>query len=1123
VSTTTFKSWSVKVFEPEKRAEVYFFSVLKMWSLIQDKKELKPLIFSNGKTQEDIVKEVIETAEQGYKIIFIRGMCGTGKCLDKYTLVFCKPGGEKYFSYHRISNLEGKEGRAFSVNNQGDLVESNFKNVRKTGIKKLYKLKTRTGREIMASVNHPFLTITEKGIEWKPLKELSSESYICLPNQIEIKDKYDFDDNKIKVLAHLIAEGKLGDKAGSPVYFQDPVKNPEIRKDYINSLKSLFPEGELKSYSKKDVVITFNNMDTRFGTTNKLRLFIREQGLDGKKSSEKFIPKIIFNLEKEKVALFLNRLFSCDGTIYSKKSGNKQDQIIIEYTSISDRLIRDISILLLRFGIQHTITSKKFRKDLEYSKRITISNHKSIRRFIKQIGFIGRKQKLAEELYLKTKNHKFTNIDKVPRIIREYLKNKGYGYNQLDRFLNYEEIESFRKNIGFKKIRLDKSIKTPYVFAQGKIDFLREHLRNINKYIDDPTISFICNKNIIWDKIKSIDFIKEDETYDLEVEEHYNFIANGIITHNSAIALNLARYFGKTSVVVPIKSLQEQYTKDYTQKLEVLDKQKIKPLKISSIFGRKNFQCKFLEENQDSNENLKTSTIKETNAKLFDVYQGTRTSHSPKEKDLSADNIHLPCKIEIKEKNSQIIKNYIKQNPLIKKSDFHSINEVKRMSIAPVCPYWSPIIPSEIDITFKNSEKITYKGLNNIEFTIYQRERGCKYYEQYLEYKNSDVLIFNSLKYKLETLMNRKPQTELEIIDECDEFLDSFANIEKININRLLFSLNMVFSENERNQKIINELIDLTNSIKKKYHPSNEIYPVSETPIKELLLTALRNRDFINEIEIDESSYLFHLDEVARIFYDFLDETFFSIEKQDNDVFINLVTTNLEKRFKELVEKNKVLVMMSGTIHSEKVLKNIFGLDKFKIIDAEIQHQGELINCKHGYELNCSFNSFQNNTTSRENYLKTFSKTISCSKPPVLVHLTSFSDLPSEHEKETYSLDNLPTQQELVRDQNLDPLGKRIKDFKNKKFPILFTTKCSRGIDFPGDTCNSIVISRFPYPNISSIFWKILKKTNPEYFMEFYLDKSYRELMQKIYRGLRSKSDKVYLLSPDSRVVDFEI
>ena len=50
-----------------------------MWNLYEDEKELKPLVFSNGKSQEDVIKEVLEAIKQGNKIIFIRGMCGTGK------------------------------------------------------------------------------------------------------------------------------------------------------------------------------------------------------------------------------------------------------------------------------------------------------------------------------------------------------------------------------------------------------------------------------------------------------------------------------------------------------------------------------------------------------------------------------------------------------------------------------------------------------------------------------------------------------------------------------------------------------------------------------------------------------------------------------------------------------------------------------------------------------------------------------------------------------------------------------------------------------------------------------------------------------------------------------------
>jgi len=50
-----------------------------VWSLYDDKNFLKPLGFSNGKTQEDIVKEILDAIKGGNKIIFINGRCGTGK------------------------------------------------------------------------------------------------------------------------------------------------------------------------------------------------------------------------------------------------------------------------------------------------------------------------------------------------------------------------------------------------------------------------------------------------------------------------------------------------------------------------------------------------------------------------------------------------------------------------------------------------------------------------------------------------------------------------------------------------------------------------------------------------------------------------------------------------------------------------------------------------------------------------------------------------------------------------------------------------------------------------------------------------------------------------------------
>jgi len=1084
------------------------------WSLYQNGKFLPPLKFSNGKTQEDVVKEVLEEIEKGEKVIFIKGICGTGKCLEGNSLVFCKPNNEKYFSYHKIRDIVGKSGKIISLDKKGDFVEGDFINARKTGTKKLFILKTRTGREIISSSNHPFLTITKKGIEWKRLKEINNDSYICLPNKIEISEKEDYNENEVKILAHLIAEGKLGDKAGSPTYYQCPKQNPIVRRDYINSLKNLFPEGKIKEQGKQ-ITIKFGIKDTTKGTTNKLRLFIRRYGLEGKKSSEKLVPNFIFGIDKNGLSIFLSRLFSCDGSIYKRSS----NQIVIEYCSISKRLIYDISILLQKFGIQHTITSKKFRDNKNYSFKISISDNKNLKKYIDSIGFIGRKQKIALSILPHLKNHKFTSIDKVPRITREYIKSLGYNYTEIDRFLNYKEIERLRKNIGFKKIRADKSINTPFVFNQQKIDFLREHIKKVNGQIKDETLSFICSESILWDKIRSIEDMGENKTYDLEVPKHHNFISNGIVVHNSAIALNIAKEIGKTSIVVPGKNLQAQYKNDYEENKYVLKKNNEK-LKISVITGRKNHRCKFLEENSTIIPKIK----REIDSKLHDIFEGR--SEYKKETDLSADNQNIPCKIEIKEKNWNKMKEYLKKNKDVNYRNFLDIKDVKRVSVAGVCPYWCPVLPEKYELggtSFVNATKRTYRGLERTNYIFYQRRAGCPFYEQFNSYIDSDVVVFNSMKYILESALNRKPETEIEIVDECDEFLDKFSNQRNINLERLQNSLMSIFAHEEETGKIIRELNEIISQIKKNSRIndavlSGEIIPLKETGIYDLLNVFLKNKEFIEEV--DDESYVFDVEEIARMFEDFLGESYVTVSKRENNLIASVVTTNLAKRFKELLDKNKVFVLMSGTIHSENVLKNIFGLKNFKIIDAETESQGRIEVQKTGLEKDCKYSNFSNGKFNRRDYLKSLDKCIEVSKKPTLVHVNAFLDLPSEDEIEKFKLKNLINREKLKDIQDKDNTGKLVEEFKKGKIKVLFSTRSGRGIDFPGVQCNSIVFTKYPNPNVKDAFWKILYKTKPMYYWDFYKDKARREFWQKIYRGLRFKEDHIYLLSPDCRVLD---
>ncbi|MAG79179.1 hypothetical protein CMI40_02275 [Candidatus Pacearchaeota archaeon] len=588
-------------------------------------------------------------------------------------------------------------------------------------------------------------------------------------------------------------------------------------------------------------------------------------------------------------------------------------------------------------------------------------------------------------------------------------------------------------------------------------------------------------------------------------------------TGKSTIALNIARKLGKASIIVPGKNLQSQYKKDYEENKYLLKDNKEK-LKISVITGRNNHLCKFLEENKNAIPKVK----KEVNSKLSDIFEGKREEIKRTiGEDLSADNCNIPCKIEIKEKNIRKIKEYIRQNKNIKIDNFSAINDVKRMSIAPVCPYWCPVIPEEYEIkSFEDSRKRKYTGLNNTKFIFYQRKFGCKFYEQFNSFINSDVIVFNALKYKLESAINRKPLTEVEIIDECDEFLDSFSNQKNINIDRLQNSLIQLVGLNE---KVTNKLHEIIKEIKKDKEIqeaiySNKIIPLKETKVYDLIKIFLESPEFFKEI--DEESYLYEIEESIKMFKDFLDDTYLTFNKRDSQIIVNLVTTNLAKKFKEMIDKNKIIVLMSGTLHSSTVLKNIFGLEDFKVINAETEQQGEIKIKKTGMEMDCKYGNISNGKVTRKNYLLALSKCIEIAKKPTLVHINSFKDLPTYEELKEFDIDNLISKEKIIELQENDKTGELIEKFKKGQMSVLFSTRCARGIDFPGEECNSIIFTKYPNPNVQDAFWQILKKTKPEHYWDFYKDKAKRELLQKIYRGLRFKEDYVYLLSPDIRVLE---
>ena len=106
-------------------------------------------------------------------------------------------------------------------------------------------------------------------------------------------------------------------------------------------------------------------------------------GLMGLRSAEKFVPDAIFGLSDEQIARFLGVMYACDGHVYCS------DRLAqIGYTTISERLARDVQHLLLRLGIVATIRTLKrpvYEGTGKVAREVRITSQESLRRFCELI------------------------------------------------------------------------------------------------------------------------------------------------------------------------------------------------------------------------------------------------------------------------------------------------------------------------------------------------------------------------------------------------------------------------------------------------------------------------------------------------------------------------------------------------------------------------------------------------------------------------------------------------------------------------------------------------------------------------------------------------------------------
>ncbi|MDQ2099256.1 MAG: replicative DNA helicase [Tychonema bourrellyi B0820] len=274
---------------------------------------------------------------------------------------------------------------------------------------------------------------------------------------------------------------------------------------------------------------------------NPLRFWLEELGLMGKGAHHKTVPDIVFKLERSQVALFLNRLFSTDGWATLLTSGQSQ----LGYCSVSEGLARHVQHLLLRFGIIAALKKRfvKYKNTRRPAWYIDISDAKSIKTFISEIGIFGKEAALSKVEEALENKISHNNRDLIPVEVWEYLAlAKGN-----------EPWASLAKRAGIK------GYSNIHV---GQRALSRERLLVLANALDNSSLKQLANSEVYWDEIVSIEPMGNKQVYDLTIPETHNFVANDICVHNTAFCTNIAHHIAAGPQKLPVAIFSLEMSKE---------------------------------------------------------------------------------------------------------------------------------------------------------------------------------------------------------------------------------------------------------------------------------------------------------------------------------------------------------------------------------------------------------------------------------------------------------------------------------------------------------------------------------------------------------------------------------
>jgi replicative DNA helicase len=384
------------------------------------------------------------------------------------------------------------------------LVRGAMTHVFPSGVKPVFEMRLASGRRVKASGNHPFLTLDG----WRPLERLTAGTRLAVPRSLpEPERTRTWPESEVIMLAHMLGDGCFASR--QPVHYTsaDPanLEAVECAAGHFGITPRRVPQD---TWSHVHLPSPYQ---LTHGRRNPVQQWLAGLGLAGRRSYEKFIPPEVFALPLHQIALFLRHLWATDGCVHL---GHGR-QARVYYSSTSRRMIEDLQALLLRVGVLGRIKSSQ-KAGYRPSWHVHVYGAENQLRFLEQVGVHGaRGEQAASIVDFVNELTVNTNVDTVPvevwQRVRRSMREHGVTARALAGGLGMSYCGC-----------------TLYKHAPG-----RARLGRVAALLEDPDLDRLARSDVFWDAIVSIEPLGGQPVFDATVPGTHNFVANGIVAHNS--------------------------------------------------------------------------------------------------------------------------------------------------------------------------------------------------------------------------------------------------------------------------------------------------------------------------------------------------------------------------------------------------------------------------------------------------------------------------------------------------------------------------------------------------------------------------------------------------------------